>query len=137
MFGAILLSVAVGLGLHVAEPAVGVLLWIAGLLLAGRLYGLQRLQTRLMLVVGAARMACGLGASNSPDWLQALAGNQALRAMLASVSFLRLISLPTAERSEPDPRGHTALWRTLLGVHLFGAAAMPMISSRPNALATT
>ena len=121
MLGAVLLSIAAGFGQPGVEPLAGVLFWAAGLLLASRLGRLQRVQTLLMLFVGSLGLVYGATSGAHPDWLTALAGNQALLAMLTSVSFLRLISLPTAERGEPDPRGRQALWRTLLGVHLFGA----------------
>lgn len=41
--------------------------------------------------------------------------------MLASVSFLKLITVPSTDEAETLPTGKQALWRTLLGVHLFGA----------------
>ena len=60
--------------------------------------------------------------SGGPVQLEkALVGNQALLAMLAGVSFLRLVSVPAVDAGEADPRGPAALWRTLLGVHLFGS----------------
>lgn len=121
LLGALLLSIANGLGLHEVDPFAGAFFWAAGLLLAVRLGRLQRVQTVVMLIAGGLGLVYGATAGGRPDWLEALAGNQALLAMLASVSFLRLISRPTVERGEHDPQGREALWRTLLGVHLFGA----------------
>ena len=75
----------------------------------------------LMLGVGAAGLLYAMLDGGWVQWGKALATNQALLAMLAGVSFLRLISLPEVDAGEDDPRGRGALWRTLFGVHLFGS----------------
>lgn len=121
ILAAIALSVARGLGAPLPGVVPGLAFWCAGLLLAGRIRGAQRLQTGLMLLVGVAGMAYAAAVGGAPAWAMALGHNQALLAMLAGVSFLRLVALPEVDRGEPDPRGAGALWRTLLGVHLFGA----------------
>lgn len=118
---AIALSIARGLGVPLSAVAPGLLFWAAGLLLAGRIRGPQRVQTALMLLVGAGGMAYAASVGGAPAWTMALGHNQALLAMLAGVSFLRLVALPEVDRGEPDPTGSAALWRTLFGVHLFGA----------------
>lgn len=121
LFTAILLSVAngVGLGMHRAVP--GAAFWLGGVLLVPRVVGLQRVQTLAMFAVGAAGLLYAWLAGGAPQLEKALSTNQALLSMLAAVSFLRLISLPEVDAGEPDPRGRAALWRTLLGVHLFGS----------------
>ena len=121
LLAAILLSVAHGLGAGVSRLLPGVAFWLAGLLLAARVRGLQRTQTLLMLTVGVLGLAYAAWVGGTPQLDKALATNQALLAMLAAVSFLRLISLPEVDAGEPDPRGSGALWRTLFGVHLFGS----------------
>ena len=121
LFGAILLSVAHGLGSGVPSAVPGMLFWVAGLLLATRVTGLQRTQTLWMLLVGIVGLGYAGLSGGSPRWDRALSTNQALLAMLGGVSFLRLISLPEVDAGEADPRGRAALWRTLLGVHLFGS----------------
>ncbi|MGD1984097.1 MAG: hypothetical protein PVF93_09355 [Chromatiaceae bacterium] len=121
MLLALTASVGVGLGTGVPPAAAGIAWWAAGMLLLNRLHGLQRIQTVLMLAVGLAGLAYAATRGVLIDWRQAISGNQALLAMLAAVTFLRLISLPRIEPGEPDPRGRAALWRTLLGVHLFGS----------------
>jgi hypothetical protein len=95
--------------------------WTAGLLLAGRVRGLQRTQTLVMLLVGTAGLIYAAYVGGEAQLGKALEANQALLAMLAGVSFLRLISLPAVDVAERNPRGAPALWRTLLGVHLFGS----------------
>jgi hypothetical protein len=113
-------SIGAGLGLAELRPVAGAGFWVAGLLLWRRLQGLQRTQTLAMLSVGLGGLLLAPDV-HRPSWIQAMAGNQALLAMLASVTFLRLVSLPAAERDTRLPTGRPALWRTLLGVHLFGA----------------
>lgn len=121
LLGAIVLSVASGMGLGIARAVPGSAFWLAGLLLARSVSGLQRTQTLGMLVVGLAGLSYAWLSGGMPQLAKALSTNQALLAMLAAVSFLRLISLPEVDAGEPDPRGRVALWRTLLGVHLFGS----------------
>lgn len=121
LLGAILASMAHGAGLGLPPGLAGGIFWLAGLLLAGRVSGLQRTQTLLMFAIGAAGLLYAWLGGGQPQWQKALSTNQALLAMLAGVSFLRLISLPAVDAGEPDPRGRSALWRTLLGVHLFGS----------------
>jgi hypothetical protein len=121
LFGAVLLSVAHGLDSGVSRAVPGTLFWVAGLLLVAQVTGLQRTQTLWMLVVGVVGIGYAWLSGGSPHWDKALSTNQALLAMLAGVSFLRLISLPEVDVGEADPRGRAALWRTLLGVHLFGS----------------
>lgn len=121
LLSAILLSVVHGIASWVPRWLPGAAFWLAGLLLATRVAGLQRTQTLLMLLVGGAGMAYAARVGAGVQLEKALATNQALLAMLAGVSFLRLITLPEAGREEQDPRGPAALWRTLLGVHLFGS----------------
>jgi hypothetical protein len=121
LLGAVLLSVAQGFGTGVPRAVPGALFWVAGLLLAAQVVGRQRTQTLLMLGVGVVGLGYAWLSGGLPHWERALSSNQALLAMLAGVSFLRMISLPEVDAGEPDPRGRAALWRTLLGVHLFGS----------------
>ena len=111
-------SVAPGVSLL---PA-GLLGWTAALLLSYRLGGRQRIESAWPLGLGAAGIAWGTLHDTPPSLTQVLAGNQGLVSLLAAVSFLRLVTRPeAANRDAPPPRGRKALWRTLIGVHLFGA----------------
>ena len=121
ILASILLSALAGFGFGVPAAAAGVGFWLAGVLLAHRVNGLQRIQTLVMLLVGAAGLFYAWLEGGQVQIEKALDGNQALLAMLAGVSFLRLVSLPSVDAGEPDPSGPAALWRTLLGVHLFGS----------------
>jgi hypothetical protein len=118
---AILLSAANGVGLGLSAAAAGITFWLAGLLLAPRVVGLQRIQTLLMLAIGCAGLLYAWTNGGEPQWSKVLVANQALLAMLAGVSFLRLVTLPQSAADELDPRGPGALRRTLMGVHLFGS----------------
>ncbi len=102
------------------EPA-GALAWSAGVLLWPDLPRQTRRQVTVLLVIGSVGLAWGLHRGIAPDGGMMLAGNALLLAMLAAVSFLRLIARPETEANERLPRGRRAIWSTLLGVHLFGA----------------
>lgn len=100
----------------------GLLGWTAVLLLSDRLARRQLVQSAWLIGLGLVGVLWGAfhGAPLNPSKL--LAGNQGLISLLAAVSFLRLVTRPEAmDRDAPLPRGRRALWRTLIGVHLFGA----------------
>lgn len=101
-----------------AYPAGG-LGWLAALLLATSINNVQRIQVIAMLVVGAGGLLSGVLAGTPLPLSKALSTNQAMLAMLASVSFLRLITQP-AVCNEALPQGSRPLWRTLFGVHFLG-----------------
>lgn len=111
-------SVMPGISLLLA----GVLGWTASLLLNDRLAGRQRRQSGWLIGLGLAGLLWG-GFHGAPfNATQLLAGNQGLISLLAAVSFLRLVTRPEAANDDaPPPRGRKALWRTLIGIHLFGA----------------
>ena len=102
LLGAILASMAHGAGLGLPPGLAGGIFWLAGLLLAGRVSGLQRTQTLLMFAVGASGLLYAWLGGGQPQWQKALSSNQALLAMLAGVSFLRLISLPAVDDVAPE-----------------------------------
>ncbi len=119
--GLVLLSVANGFDPDFPRWPAGVAAWCAGAMLARYLTGVLRIQVVAMLALGVAGLLWGSLQGANPRLEQAVSANQALLAMLAGVSFLRLIALPRAGRGESLPVGARALWRTLLGVHFFGA----------------
>ena len=100
----------------------GLLGWTAALLLSYRLGRRQRLQSAWLIGLGVAGLAWGTLRGAPLNFTQILASNQGLVSLLAAVSFLRLVTHPDAGNGDaPPPRGRKALWRTLIGVHLFGA----------------
>jgi hypothetical protein len=119
MLAAVLLSVSHGFGLVEAHWA-GACAWLAGLLLFGRVTGLLRIQVLLISAIGMLALWWSVADQPLP-WQRLLAVNHSLIAMLIAVSFLRLVTSFKADPDEQLPTGRRALWRTLLGIHLFGA----------------
>ncbi|MBE2294410.1 MAG: hypothetical protein IAF00_05640 [Phycisphaerales bacterium] len=100
----------------------GLLGWAAILLLSYRLGRRQRIQSAWLIGLGCAGIAWGILHGTPLNATRILASNQGLISLLAAVSFLRLVARPGgSDPDQPMPRGRKALWRTLLGVHLFGA----------------
>lgn len=95
--------------------------WIAGLLLLPEIHWRTRNQCVILLGVGLVGLAWGWSAGVPPAWSQVLGSNAALIAMLAAVSFLRLITASGVGETERAPSGRPAVRSTLAGVHLFGA----------------
>lgn len=110
-------------GLSAAVPAwvAGLFGWCAGLLLVSGVTGIARYQAVIMLLLGVVGLVYGAFRLETVDYVKAVAANQALLSMLASVSFLKLITLPSTDKADTLPTGRQAMWRTLLGVHFFGA----------------
>ncbi|PLY12509.1 MAG: hypothetical protein C0631_16775 [Sedimenticola sp.] len=137
LLGMVLLSVLHGLNPYTPRLFAGIAAWGAGLLLVSRLKGLQRTQTLIMFLIGLTGLLYGLFTAQQAQIEKAIATNQALLAMLTAVSFLRLVTLPAADKAEKTPIGTGALWRTLLGVHLFGAvinlSAVMILGDRQSA----
>ncbi len=116
----------------------GLLAWGAGLLLFRRISRLQRVQVGVMLAVGLSGLLATTFAGDGQYFaLRAISSSQGLIAMLVAVGFLRLIAEADNSLTRPLPRGRRALWQTLLGTHLFGAAinfsALTIIGDRLHA----
>jgi len=120
--GLLTLMIAASVIPEISLLPAGVLGWAAALLLSDRLSGRQRFQSAWLIGLGLAGVLWG-GFHGAPlNMTQLLAGNQGLVSLLAAVSFLRLVTRPEAvNNGAPSLRGRKALWRTLIGVHLFGA----------------
>jgi hypothetical protein len=103
-----------------AWPA-GLAGWFAGVVLWKRVVRAQQALVGALLGVGLAGMAWGWRYAGTFDWESALARNHALLAMIAAVSFLRLISMPRAQEADALPAGRNAFLRTLVSTHLFSA----------------
>lgn len=106
-----------------AYPAwiTGVIAWAACLLLLPKL---PRQQLRMVLVLaglGGLGMAWSMTRGASGLIEIALTQNVPLAGMLLAVSFLQLIATGSDKAGESPERGPGALFRTMLGVHLFGA----------------
>lgn len=99
----------------------GCCVWLAGALLAHRLDRFQVIQVSLMSGVGGCGIVWALMHGETGWQTEVIAGNHSLIAMLAAVTFLRLVT--TANQGEHDvlPRGPRAIRQTLVAAHLFGA----------------
>lgn len=97
--------------------------WIAAALLLGRVSTVQRIQVIVMVGVGSIAAGYAISRGGTPDLLSALDKNHGLITMLASISFLRLISLPRNSATERPalPVGHSAMVQSFLNVAVFGA----------------
>jgi hypothetical protein len=100
----------------------GLSAWLAGALLWTRTPRRQRIQVGILAVLGLMGLVWGWHNGGSVDAAALIDQNHALLSMLAAVSFLRLVSMPDAGQEEALPRGGHAYLRTLVGIHLFGAA---------------
>lgn len=98
----------------------GMVGWFAAVLLWRRLIPRQRLPIALLLAIGGLGLAWGATHQRPGLVPQAMAQNSSLIAMLVAVTFLQLVAMADGAGEEELPRGRRALWRTLLGVHLFG-----------------
>ena len=113
-----IVAVLVGARSGVPEWLGGLAAWGAVALLWPGLDRKQRRQASLLMGIGVlAFVGAGMHSGQWP-WQGVLTRNITLLGMLAGVSFLQLIGLGEAGQA---PRGRGALWRTLAGVHLFGA----------------
>ncbi|WP_051560021.1 hypothetical protein [Marinobacterium jannaschii] len=116
------LSITAGVADSVPAWPAGICAWVSGLLMLSRVRRQQRLQALLMVASGVLGIIYSvLSSGKLQPLLNALTGNQALITMLVSVSFLRLLAADDPATAPPAPVGNATLWRTLLGVHLFGA----------------
>lgn len=114
-----LFALCTGARLPVPAWLAGVCAWSACALLWPSLDRRQRRTARILIGIGLAALAWAGGQTGHWPWQGVLTQNMALLGMLAAVSFLQLIGL--SGDAQALPRGPGALWRTIGGVHVFGA----------------
>lgn len=105
---------------HIPTWPAGILAWLSGLLLFADVSRFQKIQVAIMSFVGIACLLFASWRGYSDYWLALISGNQALLAMLATVSFLRMVTPPPGQESLA-PRGPVAVVQTLFATHLFAA----------------
>ena len=110
-----------GAGLiHGLDLLPGACAWLAGLLLWRGISRFQLIQSLVMAGLGLVGIAIATAAGDWSWWSALQRGNHSMLAMLAAVSFLRLIT-DTGTSNVPLPRGPRAVVQTLIATHLFGA----------------
>lgn len=118
LFAMILMSIINGLSSSVSAFYAGILAWLAGLIMFRRFSPVLQMQIIAMIVIGLiCIMSSTVNKGVSTAIIQAVSVNHHLIAMLAAVSFLRLITQARGEESEVLPNGRVGFIRTLLGVH--------------------
>tara|TARA_B100001123_G_scaffold341338_1_gene387022 strand:+ start:2651 stop:4015 length:1365 start_codon:yes stop_codon:yes gene_type:complete len=120
--GMIALSLSSGIsgGRFPAWPA-GVVAWVVGVLLLPSISRFQRTQVFVLVVLGMASLGYAANYGDQEWPIRLLVGNQALLAMLATVSFLRVVTDTEGSLPEVPPRGRGAVYQTLVTTHLFAA----------------
>ncbi len=118
----VLLSLGHGLS-HGALPAwpAGLCVWLVGARLLRSIAPVQKIQLAVMAGAGCVGLVYGAVRGEFDALGEVVAGNQAILAMLAAVSFLRLVASSGDEADGRLPRGPAAVLPTLLAVHCFGA----------------
>ena len=99
----------------------GLCAWTAGLLLWVDVPRKTKIQSAILLLVGVLGILFGVSRQQPVPLHEAIGVNAPLIAMLAAVSFLRLITAPPEAAAGQAPSGTRSLASTLAGVHFFGA----------------
>ncbi len=117
----ILLALLHGLAPGFPRWPAGLAAWLAGALLIARLPSGQTLQVAVLIGIGLIALIWALSLGAQPAWLRLLDTNAGLIAMIASVSFLRLVAVPGEDSATRLPVGSRAWRKTLLSVAVFGS----------------
>ncbi len=115
---AIVLPTLYAFGIDIPKWWTGVPAWLAGLMLWRTASQRARTQSGVLALVGVAGLVFGYSQGADLRWDLVIASNALIIAMLASVSFMKLVVNPD---SGTRPGGGSAMARTALGVHLFGS----------------
>ena len=121
LFVMILLAVAAATSARISPLWAGLAGWSAALMLCQRLPRAMILQISGMLFVGLGCLLWLALHGHSVDFVRVLSANVHITALIASVTFLRLISLPDNQQQAALPKGPGALVRTAWGLHLFAS----------------
>lgn len=95
--------------------------WSAALMLFGRLPRTMVYQISGLLLVGVGCLVWAVLTGHSVDFVRVLSANIHIVALIASVTFLRLISLPGDQTQAPLPSGRASLVKTAWGLHMFAS----------------
>ena len=116
-----LLAVPAAVSPQVSPLWSGLAGWLAALLLFRRLPRAMIYQISGLLVVGLGCLLWLVVNGFHLDLTRVLSANVHIIALIASVTFLRLISLPGDQSGASLPRGNKALVKTAWGLHMFAS----------------
>ncbi|MFT7459014.1 MAG: hypothetical protein ACI909_001690 [Planctomycetota bacterium] len=140
LFIMVLLSISTAISPAVSPLAAAAFAWFALILLIDQLPRSMLIQASFMVSVGIACMIWSLDSISQVPFDKMLSANHKLLAVIAAVSFLRLITQPDPANNAPLPMGKTAMLKTLWGLHLFSSvitlSAMIIFGSRIEKEAT-
>jgi hypothetical protein len=121
LLGCVLFAVAAVFIPGVGPGAAGAAAWMAGIALWPDSGTGVRRQALVLAAVGVAGLAWGGSSGVELPWQTMLSTNALLVAMLAAVSFFRLVAVPRGEVGATRSHGRRSVIGSLLGLHLFGA----------------
>ena len=116
-----LLAVAASTSSLVSPLWSGLAGWCAALLLFRHLPRTMIYQVSGMLLVGLGCITWVILKGNPVDFVKVFSANIHIVALIASVTFLRLINLPGDKAGAALPRGNAALVKTAWGLHMFAS----------------
>ena len=116
-----LLAVAASISSLTSPIWSGLAGWSAAILLFRRLPRAMVYQISGMLMIGLGCIVWAMLINIPLDITRAISANIHVIALIASVTFLRLISLPGDQAQATLPSGKTALVKTAWGLHLFAS----------------
>ena len=116
-----LLAVAASISSLISPIWSGLAGWSAAALLFRRLPRAMVYQISGMLMIGLGCIVWAMLINIPLDLVRAVSANIHVIALIASVTFLRLISLPADQTQATLPSGKTALVKTAWGLHLFAS----------------
>jgi hypothetical protein len=135
-----LLSIAAAVSPAVSPLATAFFAWLALLLSIDQLPRKMLIQASLMLSVGLGCMFWSLDELSQLPFEKMFSANHQLLAVIAAVSFLRLITKAGNGSDESLPFGKMAMLKTIWGLHLFSSiitlSAMMIFGSRIEKEAT-
>lgn len=135
-----LLSIAAAVSPAVSPLATAFFAWLALLLSINQLPRKMLIQASLMLSVGLGCMFWSLDELSQLPFEKMFSANHQLLAVIAAVSFLRLITQAGNGSDESLPFGKMAMLKTIWGLHLFSSiitlSAMMIFGSRIEKEAT-
>ncbi len=99
----------------------GILAWLSAFFLLPRLSKVIALQTTILIIISVSCLFTTFYRHGSFNFIALFNYNIGLISLLAGVSYLKLVALPSNENTFPSPKGKKAFLLTLISAHLFSA----------------